>query len=86
MFSKFDAWCPNRGFQPFHQYYTGFDWLTHEEIETRIPLDSLLGELNFQDVDDEGGFDHIQCESFCDWLDEGRASCELGQSMCHVCF
>ena len=36
-----------------------------------------------QEVDDEVRLDQLQCETFCDWMQEGRTSCEIAQAMWH---
>ncbi len=53
LFTTEAEWRPNRGTEPMHMYYTGFDWMKDAEIDEMFDgEDGVPDDLNFQDIDE----------------------------------
>jgi hypothetical protein len=62
-----------------HMFYTGFDWLSDEEMHHEFPEDAVPKDLNFQDLDACDASNELTAEDFVDWLQEGHHSCDVAQ-------
>ena len=60
-----------------HMYYTEFDWLPRDELETLLPEDGVPSSLAIHDVDEEDTRDSLTSHAFQQWLWEGRHDCEV---------
>ena len=60
-----------------HMYYTEFDWLPRDELETLLPEDGVPSSLAIHDIDEEDNRDSLTSHAFQQWLWEGRHDCEV---------
>ena len=49
-----------------------------------LPEDVVPDALNMQEVEDPAETHTLNCDTFCDWLREGKYTCNIAQSMWHV--
>ena len=84
LLTRMKHWRPHAGEEPMHMYYTGFDWLTEQEIEEHFPEDAVPEELNFQDAVDDASHDGLTRNVFHEWLQEGRNDCEMARTLLHT--
>ena len=64
-----------------HQYYTGFDVRTDEDIDLLFPEDGVPEGLHFEDVDETENQDALTELDFVHWLTEGRHDCEVANTL-----
>ena len=74
-------WRHDEDAGPMHQYFTGFEMLSTEEIEESFPEDDVPDGLHFEDVDDQESPDSFTEQHFVEWLTEGRHDCEVAQTL-----
>ena len=76
-----EHWRQDEDAGPMHQYYTGFEVLSTEEIEDIFPEDDVPDGLHFEDVDEQDSPDSFTEQQFVEWLTEGRHDCEVAQTL-----
>ena len=64
-----------------HAYYSGFEWLSDQEIEEVLPEDGFPTTLVVHELDDEQESSSISRSQFQEWLWEGRHDCEVAMSV-----
>ena len=69
---------------PMHQYYSGFDTLTADEIEEVFPEDDVPDGLHFEDIEETEVVDAFPEQQVTQWLSEGRHDCEVAQTLLHA--
>ena len=69
---------------PMHQYFTGFDVLSADEIEEVFPENDVPDGLHFEDVDEQDSPDSFSEHQFTEWLSEGRHDCDVAQTLLHA--
>ena len=66
---------------PMHQYYTGFDVLTDDQIAESLPEDDVPEGLHFEDVDEDDSIEGMTELQFVQWLTEGCYDCEVAETL-----
>ena len=79
--SELGHWRENCGEEPMHMYYTEFDWLPDNEIESVLPEDGLPEGLHIEDYDDTPAAASFTKTEFHDWIWEGRHDCDIAFSL-----
>ena len=80
--SELGHWRENCGEEPMHMYYTEFDWLPDNEIESVLPEDGLPEGLHIEDYDDTPAAASFTQTEFHDWIWEGRHDCDIAFLSC----
>ena len=68
-----ERWRADENPGPMHQYYTGFDVRTDEDIGLLFPEDGVHEGLHFEDVDETENQDALTELEFVHWLTDGTA-------------
>ena len=78
-------WRPDQGEEPLNKWYTGFDWLSDVEIEEAIPENDIPKGIHFETLDEDCVSNLVlNSDVFTCWLNEGRYSCNVAQTLLHL--
>ena len=84
LLTKRAHWREDRGEEPLHAYYVGFDFMSDDELLKHFPEDDVPATLNIQDLSMADWPTAFSADAFHDWLYEGRNNCEVAEALLHT--